>query len=328
VALPQPGAIAIIVSFGPLAPARPGPSPTADATRPRDRSEKNGSSEMTDRRSFLHALGAVALGGSLPAALHGTTLPHPLSLSLSLVPSGIQLYTLRTAMAEDFDGTLERVSEIGYGEVEFAGYLDRTPAQVRTVLDRVGLKAPATHLGIEQVRDDLDAMIESARTIGIRWLVVPSLPGSMRSIEGYREVAAILNRAGERAKAAGVGVGFHNHDVELRPVDGRVPLDILIEETDPALVTFELDLYWISRAGRDPLEYLNAHPGRFTMVHVKDMDASDEMRMVNPGEGIIDFPAIHAARERAGIRHWFVEHDRPADPWQTARTGFTYLNAL
>jgi sugar phosphate isomerase/epimerase len=231
-------------------------------------------------------------------------------------------------MAEDFDGTLERVAEIGYGEVEFAGYFDRTPAQVRATLDRVGLKAPATHLGIEQVRDNLDATIESARTIGIQWLVVPSLPGSMRNVDGYREAAAILNLAGERAKAAGIGVGFHNHDVEFRPVDGRVPMDILIEETDPDLVTFELDLYWISRAGRDPLEYLNAHPGRFTMVHVKDMDASDEMRMVDPGEGIIDFPAIHAARERAGIRHWFVEHDRPADAWQTARTGYAYVSAL
>lgn len=285
---------------------------------------------MTDRRRFLQVLGAAALGGSVPSELRAATRPQARGQSpgLSLSPAGIQLYTLRSAMAEDFEGTLERVAEIGYGEVEFAGYFDRTPAQVRAVLDRVGLKAPATHLGIEQVRDNLDATIESARTIGIQWLVVPSLPGGMRSVDGYREVAGILNRAGKRAKAAGFGVGFHNHDVEFRPVDGRVPMDILIEETDPELVTFELDLYWISRAGRDPLEYLNAHPGRFTMVHVKDMDASDEMRMVDPGEGIIDFPAIYAGRARSGIRHWFVEHDRPADAWQTARTGFAYVSAL
>jgi sugar phosphate isomerase/epimerase len=285
---------------------------------------------MTDRRRFLQVLGAAALGGSVPSDLRALPRPHAREQNPSpgLGPVGIQLYTLRSAMAEDLEGTIERVAEIGYGEVEFAGYFDRTPAQVRAVLDRVGLKAPATHLGIEQVRDNLDATIESARTIGIQWLVVPSLPGSMRNVDGYREAAAILNLAGERAKAAGIGVGFHNHDVEFRPVDGRVPMDILIEETDPDLVTFELDLYWISRAGRDPLEYLNAHPGRFTMVHVKDMDASDEMRMVDPGEGIIDFPAIHAARERAGIRHWFVEHDRPADAWQTARTGYAYVSAL
>jgi sugar phosphate isomerase/epimerase len=128
--------------------------------------------------------------------------------------------------------------------------------------------------------------------------------------------------------ASGVGVGFHNHDVEFRPVDGRLPMDILVAETDPALVTFELDLYWISVAGHDPVTYLNSHPGRFSMVHVKDMDGSEERRMVDPGEGTIDFPGIYAARERAGIRHWFVEHDRPADAWTTARTGFAYLDAL
>jgi sugar phosphate isomerase/epimerase len=279
---------------------------------------------MTDRRGFLHALGAAAFGSTIPTRLRAgsTHRREPLS------PVGIQLYTLRSEMANDFDATLERVARIGYREVEFAGYFDRSPAEVRTVLDRFGLTAPATHLPLEQVRDNLEATIESARTIGHRWLVVPSLPGNMRSVAGYTEVAAILNRAGEQARAAGLGVGFHNHDVELRPVDGQVPLDILLTETDPALVAFEMDLYWISRAGRDPIEYMNGHPGRFPMVHVKDMDATEERGMVNPGEGTVDFPAIHGAAEHFGIRHWFVDHDRPADAWQTARVGFEYLRGL
>jgi sugar phosphate isomerase/epimerase len=281
---------------------------------------------MTDRRSFLHALGAAALASTVPSGLRGAQ--ASIASRPRLASVGIQLYTMRSEMASDFDGTLERLAEIGYREVEFAGYFDRTPDRVRATLDRLGLTSPATHLGIEQVRDNLDATIDSARTIGQRWLVVPSLPGSMRSVEGYTQVAGILNRAGEKAMASGVGVGFHNHDVEFRPVDGRLPMDILVAETDTALVTFELDLYWISVAGHDPVTYLNSHPGRFSMVHVKDMDGSEQKRMVDPGEGTIDFPGIYAARERAGIRHWFVEHDRPADAWITALTGFAYLDAL
>lgn len=283
---------------------------------------------MADRRNFLRALGAAALGSAIPGGVHAAGRSRDAGKPAALSPVGIQLYTLRGEMARDFDGTLERVAEIGYREVEFAGYFERSPDEVRTVLDRFGLTSPATHLGLEQVRDDLDATIESARTIGHQFLVVPSLPGNMRSVAGYTEVAGILNRAGERAKRAGLAVGFHNHDAEFATVDGQVPFDILLARTDPALVAFEMDLYWISRAGRHPLEYLNAHPGRFPLVHVKDMDGTDQRGMVDPGTGTIDFPAIYAVREHAGIRHWFVEHDRPADAWATARAGFAYLSGL
>jgi len=281
---------------------------------------------MTDRRSFLHALGAAAVGSALPGV--GPREARAAARQPRLSPVGIQLYTLREEMGRDFEGTLERLARIGYGEVEFAGYFNRPPAEVRAILDRFGLTSPSTHVSIEQVRDDMDATIASARTIGHRWLVVPSLPGSLRSRAGYSEASSILNRAGERAKEAGLGVGFHNHDSEFAPVDGQVPFDILLAETDPGLVAFEMDLYWISKAGRNPLEYLNSHPGRFTMVHVKDMDATEQRGMADPGKGIIDFPAIWAVRERAGIRHWFVEHDRPADAWETARAGYAYLSAL
>lgn len=281
---------------------------------------------MTDRRTFLHAVGAAALGSALPGA---SARPARAAGARRLSPVGIQLYTLRAEMGRDFEGTLARVAEIGYGEVEFAGYFDRSPADVRAILDRFGLASPSTHLGIEQVRDDaIGATIESARTIGHRWLTVPSLPGNLRSRSGYSEAADILNHAGEKARAAGLGVAYHNHDMEFTPVEGEVPFDILLAGTDPELVSFEMDLYWISKAGRDPLEYLNGHPGRFPMVHVKDMDATEQRGMADPGKGIIDFPAIRAVREKAGIRHWFVEHDRPADAWQTARNGYAYLSAL
>lgn len=280
---------------------------------------------MTDRRTFLRSLGAAALGSSLPA---GAAALRTETRRRRIDRPGIQLYTLRRAMAEDFDGTLERVAEIGYREVEFAGYFDRTPEQVRAALDRVGLVSPATHVPLQQVREDLDATLAATRTIGHRYVIVPSLPGELRTAAGYAEVATQLNRAGETAARSGITIGYHNHDIDFATVDGKVPFDLLIERTDPVLVTFELDLYWISKAGFDPLEFIDEHPGRFATVHVKDMADTAEREMVDPGQGTVDFPGVLARSERAGIRHWFVEHDRPADPWATARAGCAYLEQL
>lgn len=280
---------------------------------------------MSDRRTFLRSLGAAALGSALPARAAALPSEPPLR---RIDRPGIQLYTLRRAMAEDLEATLARVAEIGYREVEFAGYYDRTPEQVRTILDRLGLDSPATHVSLQEVRDGLERTMASARTIGHRYVIVPSLPSELRTAAGYAEFATQLNRAGEMAARAGIVIGYHNHDIDFVTVGGRIPFATLIERTDPALVTFELDLYWISKAGFDPIEFIDAHPGRFATVHVKDMADSADREMVDPGTGTIDFPGVLARRERAGIRHWFVEHDRPADPWATARAGFAYLKHL
>lgn len=242
---------------------------------------------------------------------------------------GVQLYTVRRAMAEDFDGTLARIADIGYDEVEFAGYHEREPAAVRAALDAVGLAAPSVHLPYSAIASGWEDVIEAAAIIGHRYLICPSLPGRMRgALDGYREAADAFNRAGAAARQAGMWVGYHNHDIDFTPVDGRVPYDVLLDRTDPDLVTLQLDLFWIVKAGGDPLSYFTRYPGRFSSVHVKDMDATPERRMVDVGEGVMDFAAIFAQRDVAGIRHYFVEHDNPANPFASVRVSYEYLAQL
>lgn len=240
---------------------------------------------------------------------------------------GIQLYTVRAAMARDFEGTLRRLARMGYHEVEFAGYFGRSPTEVRAILERVGLAAPAAHVGLDDVRDHLARTLDTAADAGHAWIVCPWVPESDRSADGYRRLADLFNEAGRAARQAGLRFGYHNHEFEFEPLggDGVLPLALLLERTDPALVDFELDLFWMARAGQDPLAWLERHPGRFPLAHVKDMDGSPDRRMVDPGRGVIDFPAIIARRRLGGTRHWFIEHDQPQHPFETARNGLAYL---
>jgi sugar phosphate isomerase/epimerase len=200
---------------------------------------------------------------------------------------------------------------------------------VRAALDKVGLTAPSTHVQGGITGANWENLLQAARVIGHRYLIVPSLSGAQRaSLDSYRAVAASFNRAGEQAKQAGLLFGFHNHDREFGPIDGRIPYDVLLAETDPALVVFQMDIFWIIRGGQDPLRYFERFPGRFHSVHVKDMDASPERRMVDVGKGSIDFRKILGQHERAGIRHYFVEHDSPSSPLETARVSYEYLRGL
>jgi sugar phosphate isomerase/epimerase len=293
---------------------------------------------MDDRRAFLVRLatGMVAVGAYLspgPGTLFasgargcaGTN-----AMGRSRVGVGIQLYTLREAMARDPERTLERLARMGYDEVEFAGYFGWSPREVRAVLAGVGLDSPSAHVGLDALRDDLEATMATAAAIGHRWVVCPWVPVEERTPDGYRRLAALLNRAGDSARAAGLRVAYHNHEFEFDPLPGDdlLPLELLLKRTDPALVDFELDLYWAVRAGHDPIAWFRRHPGRFPLVHVKDMDGTAARGMVDPGQGVIDFAAIIAARDQGGVRHWFVEHDDPADPFATARTGLEYLRGL
>jgi sugar phosphate isomerase/epimerase len=279
----------------------------------------------TNRRTFVKTTAAAAIGA---AGLPRPTVPRAGPRD-KLDRIGVQLYTVRRAMAADFDATLARIASIGYDEVEFAGYFDRDPSQVKATLDALGLKAPSAHVPFSMLADGWDRVLEAGTTVGHSYLICPSLPERVRgSLDGFREAAEIFNRAGERARAAGIQFGYHNHDFEFSPVDGRIPYDILLAETDPRFVTFQLDLFWIVKARRNPISYFARHPGRFSSVHVKDMDSTSERRMVDVGSGTMDFASIFAQRERAGIRHFFVEHDDPADPFESVRASYQYLDGL
>jgi sugar phosphate isomerase/epimerase len=273
------------------------------------------------RRELLRWSAGAALAAALP-------LPRCAS-GRTLERIGLQLYTVRAAMARDVAGTLARVAEIGYREVEFAGYFDRTPAAVKAALTDAGLDAPANHVPYETLADGWDEVLATAAAIGHTAVLVAWIPREARpDLDGWKRVAELFNRAGERARAAGLRFGYHNHDFEFTPIAGQVPYDVLLGATDPTLVTFEMDLYWTVKGGKDPLAYFAAHPGRFPFVHVKDSAGPPDHRMVDLGRGTIDFAAIFARSTQAGIRHYFVEHDEPRDPFAFCRDGFAYVRGL
>jgi len=224
---------------------------------------------------------------------------------------GLQLYTLRQEMAQDFEGTLARVAELGFKEMEFAGYFNHSASEVKKILDRNGLTSPAAHIQLAAVRSDLEKEIEFAAKLGQTNIVVPSLPGDERSLDDYKRHAETLNNAGEVCRRVGLKMGYHNHNYEFEQTGGQVHFDVLLNETQPELVDFELDLFWITVAGSDPLSYFTDHPGRFTMLHVKDLDTHG--RMADVGRGTIDFAGIFAHAETAGFEHYFVEHDNPGN---------------
>ena len=275
------------------------------------------------RRQVFQALGAVFAASALDRALGGS---NAFAQGRRVERAGLQLYTLREAMNGDFEGTLARVAEMGYREMEFAGYYGRSAGQVRQALADNGMTSPAAHIQLQAVRENLAAEIDFAAGVGQRFLVVPSLPGDERSLDDYRRHAATLNRAGEQCREAGLKMGYHNHNFEFETTDGRIPYDILLEETDPELVDMELDLFWIVHAGHDPMAYFANHPGRFSMLHVKDRDASGMMADVGGGE--IDFAGIFAEADTAGFRHYFVEHDNPGDGFASVAASLNHLREL
>jgi len=280
---------------------------------------------MTSRRDAVKALAALAAAGWMPRTAQGA----PRSAADHIERIGLQLYTVRGAMATDMPGTLAAVAALGYREVEFAGYFGRSPREVRGLLGDHGLSAPSTHLGLDDVRLRFDATAEAAHSIGITYLTVASLDmRGITTVDDWRRTADAFNEAGRRAQSAGLRFAYHNHVVEFRPVDGRLPMDILIGGTDPSLVAFEMDLYWAVKAGHDPRTFFARFPGRFEMVHVKDATAAPELAMTDVGSGTIDWKGIFAQHARAGIVHYFVEHDNPADPMASIHTSADYLREL
>ena len=275
---------------------------------------------MTTRREFVGAMGAATLGSH---RIFSRVSP----LASRLGSLGVQLYTVRSLMQSDFEGTLAQVARIGYRQVEFAGYFNHDPHAVKGILRGLHLEAPSSHIPIESLETGWDRMLEDAHTIGHRYLTVAWTPVERRrTLDDWRRIGELFTRAGRAARAAGIQFAYHNHDYEFVPLEGRLPFDVLLQASDPDLVKIEMDLFWIRKGGQDPLEYFRRWPGRFPMVHVKDMTADG--RMADVGAGAIDWRAIFAHREQAGIRHYFVEHDEPADPIASIRASFNYLNHL
>jgi sugar phosphate isomerase/epimerase len=287
-----------------------------------------------NRRQFLDTClwttGALCTGLGLSACTSDTSdevtagVDTSATASMSLPAIGLQLYTLRSVLETDVRGTLEQVADIGYDEVEFAGYYDRTPDDIRALLDDLGLAAPATHVPLSRIRKQPDEVIRTAKAIGHEYVVCPYLQEEERTpLENYRRLADDFTAFGTRCTEAGLQFAYHNHDFEFTEMDGTLPYNVLLEETDPEHVQMELDLYWVIEAGHDPLAFIERNPERYPLCHVKDRGPDGGMTSV--GAGTIDFAAIF---RKAQFEHYFVEHDNPDAPMQSIRQSYRALQGL
>ena len=265
---------------------------------------------------------------SLLATLLSTVVaPAGAVLGKSIPDIGLQLYTVRTLLEQDFEGTLASIAGLGYGQVEFAGNLGESPWRTLGIPKRTGLVAPSSHVSYEKLELELPQTLEIAGEMGQQFIVCPFLDESRRrTLSDWTRVCKNFNYIGDRAKKAGLSFAYHNHDFEFIPIDGKIPYDILLAETDPELVKMEIDLYWVTKAKCNPVSYFQRYPGRFALVHLKDM-ASDGS-IADVGKGVIDFKHILGYSALAGIAYYFVEHDHPDHPMFSIETSLRYVQQL
>lgn len=272
--------------------------------------------------AFAIPMGATQAGDT-PAALDCT-----ISDEQSAKSYGAQLYTVRVAMEQDFEGSLCRVAQIGYREVEFAGLYGRDARIVRTLLQRYKLEAVASHADWRQLRDDPQQAVRDTKALGAKYLVLAWLPPEERhSLAQWRWWVKHLNKIGETAAVEGVVLLYHAHDFEYQLIDGVRPIDMLKEQLDPRFVNFEMDIYWTMNGGGDPVLLLRQYPGRFPLAHVKDMQNAGT-GMADVGDGRIDFAAIFAAAGPQDFLHKFVERDEAGEPFETLRRSLVHLKSI
>jgi len=237
---------------------------------------------------------------------------------------GLQLYTLRRPFAEDPIGTLERIRAVGYEAVEFAAPLDLDFEPLSAMMRDIGLDCPSVHVGLADMAARPERVLAVARQLGCRFIVLPFVEPKDADWPG---VAASLGDFARRARNEGFRTAYHHHHFEFQQSGGRRPFDILLAETDPDLIFFELDVYWLKVAGEDPRAMIERLTGRVKLLHLKDMAADGQMADV--GSGTLDFPSLIAAGRAAEVEHHFVEHDVPPAPyWPSVEASLRYLQAL
>lgn len=255
---------------------------------------------------------------------------------------GLQLYTLRDVIGEDVKGVIAKVAEAGYREVELYGYTRKDKfwgleaRALKELLDQNNLHSPSGHYAIDQFlspegrEDDLKAYIEAGQILGHTYITAPYLDERFRqSADAYKVIAEKFNKAAGICKEAGLEFAYHNHNFEFEQKGDTSGYDILLKETDPSLVKFELDIYWAVRAGKDPVTMFQQHPHRFVMWHVKDMDRQKPNLNTEVGKGSIDFKKIFAAAKESGVKHVLVEQENfSIDPFESIRESCEYIRTL
>jgi sugar phosphate isomerase/epimerase len=241
----------------------------------------------------------------------------------------LQLYTVREETARDMPGTLRKVAEIGYPAVEFAGYGDLAPQDLKTILDDLGLRASGVHVPFDSWQTDPEMVLDDMQALDCNHAVVPMAPGEHRRNEAsVTRLAEDLTRWGEMCRQEGVTLSYHNHDFEFAPMGRSTMWDVLVRETDPAMVHLELDLYWIKYGGADPENALRDVADRVSLVHLKDIAPDDTLSDLPVGEGTLPWSGLIQAADAAGVEWYIAEQDNPRDALEDVKTSLQYLNRL
>ncbi len=289
---------------------------------------------MINRRNFIRAttlgLAATAAGTRWPGALKANPLNKPV---------GIQLYTLRDQLNKDVPGTIKQVADIGYKEVEIYDLYGKTAAEFAAMLKANGLTAPSGHYMTKHIKSDWQKHIDDANTLGLKYMVNAILEEEEhRSLDDYKKLLELFTHAAQQTKKAGIQFCYHNHNFEFVKFGDTTAYDFLLKNLDADLVKMEMDCFWVTHAGQDPVAYFTKHPGRFPLLHIKDLKAGnpDSLKLddhlglfAEVGHGTIDWKRIFAAAPQGGVKHYYVEQDyceRP--PIESARMSYEYLKNL
>ena len=307
--------------------------------------------KLHSRREFLAGTSTLGLAAAATAMLPRMAWSEAMGL-----PPGIQLYTVRDQLPKDTPGTLKLLYQIGFREVETAGFGKYSVKEFRGLVDDAGLKVPSAH--VDLAKEDLGPVFEDVHSLGAQFAtssslwtsMVPRPPaGSPRpaggmprmtplGTEGFTKLAAKMNEIGKKAKAAGLQYAYHNHNYEFEKMpDGSFGYDILINQTDHDLVKFEVDCGWMCAGGANPITYFQKYPGRFKMIHVKEFEdlgrpttsLADRPQGTDLGKGFIDYKPIFVAGKKAGIEHAFSEQENPfpISQIESAKAAFAFLKA-
>jgi sugar phosphate isomerase/epimerase len=228
---------------------------------------------------------------------------------------------------------LREIARLGYKELEFGGNFGMNIPELKKFLKETGLKALIGSTSMQAMNNTelLKKDIEQCQLLDQKFIVCYwpwTDDGKNKNLDDWKQVAEKLNRGGEICKKNGLQLLYHNHDLEFKPTEGKMPFDTLMVHLDKKYVNIELDLYWITKGGQSAIEYIKKYPGRYPVFHVKDMDHTSEKSFACVGEGQIDFPAIFRLNKTAGAKHFIVEHDNPANPKECITESANYLSKL
>ena len=278
---------------------------------------------MTTRRNFIRT-SSLALAGAI-------VLPSYTRAGKSKMKPGIQTYSVRNQLKEDFEGTMKYIADVGYKHIEayglgtdgmFLGTI--TPAHYAKVIADLGMEFIATHCSYTPA-ENAQKMIDAAKETGMEYMIVPAVPGNLRSsVDSWKQIAENFNKLGEMCNEVGLKFGYHNHAFEFEKIDGIIPQELLIESTEAGLVDFEADLFWVTKGGYDPIELIKKYPGRVKCLHVKD--ATPELEGTTVGMGIIDFESIFKVGKKDAVEYYFVEDERTDAPFDNIKADFEYIS--